>query len=133
MAERTRSRARARGSFAGEETTRLMGPERRINAALGQQRAMRSLLDDSAVIEHDQLVHPLHRREAVRDNNRRPSGHQGPKSILNEGFAFGVERADRFIEDQHWRILEDRTGDRDSLALSSGKLHASLADQRLVT
>src|SRR5262245_7340405 len=110
-----------------------MGPERRINAALGQQRAMRPLLGYTAAIEHDQLVHPPHRREAVRDNNRRASDHQIPKSVLYEGFALGVERAGSFIEDQHRRVLEDRAGDRDSLALSSGKFHASLADQSLVT
>jgi hypothetical protein len=28
----------------------------------------------------------------VRDDDRRPSGHQGPERVLNERFALGVDR-----------------------------------------
>ena len=54
------------------------------------------------------------------------------KRTLNEPLALGVEIACRFVEDQDSRIGEDRAGDRQSLTLTAGELHATLADAAVV-
>ena len=52
--------------------------------------------------------------------------------MLNQAFAFGVERTGRFVEDQDRGVLEDRPGDGHALPLAARKLDAALADPRLV-
>ena len=41
------------------------------------------------------------------------------KRLLDHRLAFGIERARRFVEDEDRRVLEERSGDRDPLALAS--------------
>ena len=48
--------------------------------------------------------------------------------LLDARLGLDVERAGRLVEHQDRRILEDRAGDRDALALAARKLAAALAD-----
>src|SRR5262249_51982520 len=43
-----------------------------------------------------------------------------------------VERAGRLVEHQDRRVLQDRAGDRDALALAARQLRAALADDGIV-
>ncbi len=52
--------------------------------------------------------------------------------LLDARLRLDVERAGRLVEHQDRRILEDRAGDRDALALAARKLAAALADRRVV-
>src|SRR3989442_7453744 len=46
-------------------------------------------------------------------------------------FGLRVERAGGFVHHQHRRVVVERTGNADALALASGKTDATLADQRV--
>ena len=55
-----------------------------------------------------------------------------PQRLLHPRLGRRVERAGRLVEDQDRRILQQRAGDRQALALAAGKRGAALADQRVV-
>ncbi len=67
---------------------------------------MIALLHDAPVLEHDDAVRVADRREAVRDDERRPTAHQPLERFFDEVLALGVERARRLVEDQDARVLE---------------------------
>ena len=92
---------------------------------------MGAFLDDASPIQDEDPVRPLDRREPVRDHDRCPSAHQTVERLLDEKFAFVVERARGLVEQQDARVAEDRAGDRDPLALSHREPDAPLADDRL--
>ena len=52
--------------------------------------------------------------------------------VLDEPLRFVVERAGRLVEEQDRRVLEDRPGDRDALALAARQPRAAVADDRVV-
>ena len=49
-----------------------------------------------------------------------------------EALGLVVERRGRFVEHQDRRVLEQRAGDGDALALAAGEALAELADHRVV-
>jgi len=57
---------------------------------------MRPLLGNPAFIEHDDAVRCTNGRQAVRYDQRRAIFHQFNERLLNQLFAFGVQRAGRF-------------------------------------
>jgi hypothetical protein len=81
------------------------------------------------VVEHDDPVGALHGGQPMGDDDRRPAGHRGFQCRLHDALALGVEAAGRFVEQQQRRILEDRTGNGDALALATGEANAALADE----
>ena len=52
--------------------------------------------------------------------------------FLDACLGLDVERAGRLVEHEDRRVLQDRAGDRDALALAARKLAAALADGRIV-
>ena len=101
-------------------------------AILRKQIAMRTLLDDAALVEHDEAIHLSDGREPMRDRDHRLAGHQRAQARLNGGFDFAVERRGRFVEYQNRRVFENDAGDGNALALAAGKLHAALADMSVI-
>ena len=93
---------------------------------------MSPTLHNPAALEHQDLIRAADRRQAVRDDERRPAVAQGAQPVLDLGFALGIETRGRFVEHEDPRIGENRPGDRDALALAAGQLHAALADDRVV-
>ncbi len=83
----------------------------------------------AAVIHDHDPVGLEHGRQAVRDDQRRPPAPQLLERLLNQPLALGVERAGRLVEKQHRRIAEDRTRDRDPLALAARQANALLAQE----
>ena len=53
---------------------------------------MRALLDDLALIQHDQAVHLRDGRKPVRDSDDRPPLHQIAELLLDRRLDFGIER-----------------------------------------
>ena len=51
---------------------------------------------------------------------------------LHHALALGIERAGRLVEQQQRRVLQDRAGDRDALALAARQAHAALAEEGAV-
>src|SRR5262249_22289981 len=52
--------------------------------------------------------------------------------MLNVPLALRVERARGLVQNQNRRIFQDRSSDRNSLALTARQLHATLTDERVV-
>src|SRR5258708_6241496 len=115
-----------------EAATELASPQRCIVAVEVEQRFMRALLHDAAMVEHDQPIHARDGREPVRDRDHGLAGHQRAEALLDRGLDLAVERGGGFVQHQDRRVFEDHARDRDALALAAGELHAALADLGLV-
>ena len=114
------------------ENRRTGGATARRSGRLREQLAVAALLDDAAVVEHDQPVHLRDGGEPVRDGDHGLAGHQRVEARLDRGFDFAVERRGRLVEHQDRRVLEDDARDGDALALAAGQLDAALADMGVV-
>ena len=91
---------------------------------------MRAVLDDTARLHHQDAIAGEHRRQPVRDDQRRAVLHQPLERVLHQGLAFGVERGGRLVEQQGRRLAQDGAGDGDALALTARQRHPALADRR---
>ena len=80
-----------------------------------------SAFDNASMIENENLIGIGHRRQAVRNDERRAAGAQCVEGALDLGLRLGIERARRLIEDQDRRILQDGARDGDALALAAGQ------------
>src|SRR5690606_349155 len=89
-------------------------------------------LDDAALIEDEDPVGVGNRRQAVRDDERRPSTAESIESALDLVLGLGVERARRLVEDEDGRLLEDGPCDGDALALAAGQGSAPLTGEVVV-
>src|SRR5262249_7275128 len=96
------------------------------------QLVVRALLDDAAVVEHDQPVHARDGREPMRDGDYGFTRHQCAEAGLDRSLDLAVERGGGLVEYQDRRGLENHARDRDALALSARELDAALADLCLV-
>ena len=93
---------------------------------------MVALLDDAALVHHDQPVHGRDGRQPVRDGHHRLAFHQPVQAALDRRLDLRVQRAGRLVEQQDRRVLQHHPRDRDPLALAAGQLHAAFADMRVV-
>jgi hypothetical protein len=59
----------------------------------------------AAALEDDDHVGAPNRRQAVRDDKRRPIQHQVGKRRLHEQLGFGVERGRCLVEDENRRAF----------------------------
>ena len=69
----------------------------------------------------------------MRDDDRRASLAQFRDRLLHVALGFGVERRGRLIEQDDRRVLDQRAGNGDALALAAGELQPVLADRRIVS
>jgi hypothetical protein len=89
-------------------------------------------LGDAPVLEDEDGVGVLHRREPLGDGDRRAVGRERFERALDQILRLGVDRGGRPVEHQDVRVLEDDAGDGDALALAARQLHAPLADLGVV-
>ena len=68
---------------------------------------MRALLDDAAVLEHDDQVGVADRREAVRDHEGGAAGEQAAESPLDLALGADVHGRRGLVEDQDARVGEE--------------------------
>src|SRR5690606_387573 len=106
--------------------------EARVERALLEELRMCADRGDAATFHDDDPVGLADGREAVRDDDRRAVLHQPLERLLHGALAFRIERARRLVEQQDRRVLEERAGDRDALALAAREPHAALAEERVV-
>ena len=93
---------------------------------------MGALLDDAAVLEHDDPPGLADRGEAVGDHDRGAAGQQAAQAVLDAPLGVQVDVRGRLVEDQDARVGDQRAGEGDQLALAGGQLRAALADLGVV-
>ena len=80
---------------------------------------MRSLLDQSTLVEHQNPVSVSKRRESVRDRQGGTTTYEDFESLLNALFGLGVDVARRLIEHKNFRIIQQGPCNRESLLFTS--------------
>ena len=93
---------------------------------------MRAALHNPPVVEDEDLVGVLHRRDAVRHDDARSLAHDAAEAAEDLGLGVRVDRRKRVVQDQHAGILRDRAGDPGALLLPARERHAPLSDHRVV-
>ena len=78
---------------------------------------MGAALDDSALVEDDDLVGVADRGQPVGDRERGPSLGQPLELGLHGVLGLGVKRAGGLVEDEDRRVAQHRAGDRHPLLL----------------
>ena len=87
---------------------------------------------DAALVEHHDLVGAADGGKPVGDHDDGAMFHQVGQRLLYQHFALGVQMAGGFVENQDGRVLEQRAGDGDALALSAAEARAAIADHGVV-
>ena len=87
----------------------------------------------NALLHHHDAVGKLDRGQSVRHENRRSTADKLFKRLMNEAFALQVNLTCRFVEQEDLRILEQRSSERDTLALSARKRAAARSNDRFIT
>ena len=100
---------------------------RRRRAARRGARARRS----AAVLDDEDLVGVAHRRQPVRDDERRAAVQSAGQRPLHRGLGLGVEVRGRLVEDDDVGRLEQQPGDGQPLLLAAGQPVAAVADDRV--
>ena len=107
------------GALAASRPLELQSRQTRIKPVCRDELGMRALLDDLALIHHQDAVAGQDGGEAVCDHQRGAMSHQLFERGLHQRLAFGVECGGGFIEQQQRRIAQDRASDRDALTLAA--------------
>ena len=93
---------------------------------------MPAALDDLAALDHQDRVGMHDGVQAVRDHDGGAVLAEMLDRFLHLLFGFRIQRRGGFIEQDDRRVLDQRAGHRDALALAAGQLRAVLADRRVV-
>ena len=93
---------------------------------------MRPALHDLPARHNRDPIHRANGRKPVSDDDRRAASFELLHRLQKLRLGPRVQRAGRFIHDQHWRILEKRAGDGNSLPLPSREAHSALAKLRVI-
>ena len=93
---------------------------------------MVALLDDLAILHHEDRVGVADRRQPVGDHEARAIGAQSGHGVLDEHLGARVDRARRLVEDENRRIGEECPGDRHELALTGAEVAALIIDDGVV-
>ena len=72
-----------------------------VESALLNKLLVRTFFDDVALVHDENHVRIFDCREAVRDDKRRLVLHEFFKRLLNLDFRASVDRACRFVENEH--------------------------------
>ena len=80
---------------------------------------MGALFHNSSLLEHDNVVCVSNRGETVSDHERSPPLDEAAKCLVDQLFVDGVEVRGGLVKDEDRRILEQCSGDGESLPLSS--------------
>ncbi len=81
----------------------------------------------SSVMEHEDAVRALDRRQAMRDHHRRPALEQRLERVLDQPLGLRIDARRRLVEDQDRRVVGQRAREREQLALPGGEIVAPLA------
>jgi hypothetical protein len=93
---------------------------------------VRAVLDDAALLHHEDVVGIADRREAVRDHEAGAALAQRCHRMLDEKLGAGVDRRCRLVEDQDLGIGEERPRDRHQLLLADAQVRRLVVAHRVV-
>ena len=87
---------------------------------------------DAAGIHHQNHVGFLHGGHALGDDDLRGVRNLVVERGTDQLVRLGIDGAGRIVENQNLRLLQQRTGDAQALALSAGHIGTALLDVRVV-
>src|SRR5690606_29940741 len=85
-----------------------------------------AVLDDAAVLEHEDAVGHANGAEAVADEDGHAAGGQLAESLEHLVLCAGVESCGWFIEDEDLRVAHVGARERDLLPFAAGKVGAAI-------
>lgn len=81
---------------------------------------------------HHDVVRLHHRMQAVRDHQHGAAPAQSGQGVLHQRLILGIDAGRGFVQQQDRRVLEQRPGNRQALALSARQPRAALTDAGLI-
>ena len=93
---------------------------------------VRPLLAQLALVQHEDAVGVLDRREPVRDHERRAAREELLERVLDQPLGLRVDARGRLVEDEDGRVVRQRAREGEQLALPAREVAAALADLRVV-
>lgn len=91
---------------------------------------MRALFDDPAAVQEDDAIGALNRPQPMRDQHHRPARHQALDALVDGRLVHRIQRRGHLVQQHDGRILQQRSRDRNPLALTAGQQCAAHADMR---
>ena len=82
----------------------------------------------ATLVQHDDAIGLLDRRETMRDDDARPMLEEPLEGLTHENLRVGVDVRRRLVEDEHSRIVNERAREGDELLLARGEGRAALLD-----
>src|SRR6185436_1679252 len=104
-----------------------------VRAFARDQLGVCATFGDAALFHHDDLVGMFDGRQPVLDDQRGSPAFEFDERLLYAPLGFIVERGRRLIEYQDGRVLEQRSRNRNALALAAGEQRAPIAHQCIET
>lgn len=115
-----------------ELTKRLEFDEVAIETAESEELGMGSAFDNLAMVEDKDAVGMLDGGQTMGNHDRGAALHQASECLLDLEFGFGIKGRSGLVEDEDGRVFQDRASNTDTLPLSSGEIHSTVADERVV-
>src|SRR5262245_294995 len=103
--------------------------EPRVETAATQELGVSAVLVDATVVQHQDAVGGVDRREPVRDRDARTPREESSHRLPDERFGFGIDTRHRFVQDEDGRIVHEGPSDGQQLALSVRDVRAALAQE----
>jgi hypothetical protein len=100
-----------------------------IEPARGSQDSKRTLLENLAGIEHDDVLRVLNGTETMRDDEYGAIAAEGLKRVVDELFGDKIKGVRGLVEDEHLRVANEGPREGQTLALAPGKPEAPLAER----
>ena len=97
----------------------LLMPEPAIDIAALEELVVAADVVNPAPVEHEDSIRGYQHRQTVRDDDEGAGFGDAQQIGVDDGLAFGVERAGRLVEDQDTRIAEQGSRNRETLALTA--------------
>ena len=92
----------------------------RVNALFLNQFLMGTPFGNAVVRDDQDLIRPVDGGEPVGDGDGGAVFGEFVQALLDPAFAFVVQGAGRFIQDQDGRVLQEHAGDGNTLLLAAG-------------
>src|SRR6266699_2819701 len=93
-----------------------------------QQPVMGAAFNDAPMIQYQDLIHALHRQQAMRDVQGDTSPREFIQGVQQGTLCQGIEVGGNFIEDKDGCVFQQCASDRQALALTTRQLQPLLSD-----